>query len=650
MALSAERHPVANLAVALCVAGYLIPCVWGESDVFASVRMKPEGPFGVRLEKMLRNHVEATDPVVLAALFGERDNAGWWWKTEFWGKYMHSAVPFWQRFGSDGLRSKIDAGVEELLLHQEACGYIGNYPDNVRCDNGWDIWGIKYTMLGLLHYYDGMKAAGEDAKAARALGACRRLCDYLIGEIGSGGRRDVPLCSTGWYAGLPSCSVLEPVVWLYNRTHERKYRDFARRIVDELSDAPEGPQLVKQADIPVAKRRFEKMPDKYKGAGNHMMTKAYEMMSCYQGLLEYWQMAKSEGEDGVDRLFDAALKSARNIVESEVNLAGGAASGEHWYNGADQQYRHISWLQETCVTTTWMRLCEKLLSITHDPFWADQVEMTFYNAYLASMNMNADTFAAYTPLMGDRSAGHHHCKMHTNCCNANGPRGWLAVLNSFLTCHGDSVYLNFYMSGNATIEFSEKGRRGSFRFYTCYPYDENAEFQYNGDEAQFNLHLRIPAFAAGASVKVNGKVVAGEVKPGAYFCIDRTWRSGDNVEIHLPLAVKMHRLHDHVAFTRGPLCLARDTRFRDGALDDDIRSGEINLEVLRSFKRVKVPDPTMAFAVAAVLPTGSHTEDPDNGSLPSVVHFTDYATAGNLWSVENRYRVWLPELIPGRTY
>ena len=58
----------------------------------------------------------------------------------------------------------------------------------------------------------------------------------------------------------------------------------------------------------------------------------------------------------------------------------------------------------------------------------------------------------------------------------------------------------------------------------------------------------------------------------------------------------------------------------------------------------------MPFAVAAMLPTGSHTEDPDNGVLPGAVHFTDYASAGNLWSVENRYRVWLPELIPGRTY
>ena len=58
----------------------------------------------------------------------------------------------------------------------------------------------------------------------------------------------------------------------------------------------------------------------------------------------------------------------------------------------------------------------------------------------------------------------------------------------------------------------------------------------------------------------------------------------------------------------------------------------------------------MMLAVAAPLPAGSHTADPDNGVLPDVVRFTDYASAGNLWRPDNRYRVWLPELIPGRTY
>ena len=149
---------------------------------------------------------------------------------------------------------------------------------------------------------------------------------------------------------------------------------------------------------------------------------------------------------------------------------------------------------------------------------------------------------------------------------------------------------------------------------------------------------------------MNGKPVQEEVRAGSYLAITRTWEAMDKVDIEFSLPVEMHRLHDHVAFTRGPLCLARDTRFNDGALDDEIRADKVFSRDLATFQRVRCDDPSMLLAVSATLPVGYHTEDPDNGVYSSTIHFTDYASAGNLWRPDNRYRVWLPELIPGRTY
>ena len=37
-----------------------------------------EGPFGARLDRMIRNHVVATDAKKLAALFGEQTRETWW--------------------------------------------------------------------------------------------------------------------------------------------------------------------------------------------------------------------------------------------------------------------------------------------------------------------------------------------------------------------------------------------------------------------------------------------------------------------------------------------------------------------------------------------------------------------------------------------
>jgi len=619
----------------------------GALSVRADVtRLTVTGPFGERLDRLIRNHVTATDAAYLANVFHEHTTEPWW-QTEFWGKYMHSAVPFWRYSGSAELKAKIDAGLGKLLAAQEPCGYLGNYSEDKRCNRGWDVWGMKYTMLGLLHYYDGTRLRDrvEVEKGDRALAACRRLCDYLIGELGPNGRRGLPLRYTGCYGGMPSGSVLEPVVWLYNRTKDRKYLDFATYVVGQLCDEKDGPRLVAQADVPVADRRFEVVPKAHQWNPQVQLTKAYEMMSCYQGLIEYAEAT------GRKEYLEAAVKTADSIRTTEVNLAGGAAAGEHWFRGADQQYRHISWQQETCVLTTWMRLCAKLLAVTGEPRWADELEKTFYNAYLGAMNLACDKFAAYTPLMGYRSNGHHHCRMHTDCCNSNGPRGYLAVLDSFLRAGTDEVKVSFYMSGHASAVLPESGAEVKLQLYTLYPRADNVQLWYRSREARaFTLKLRIPAFSGETDVLVNGKRHEAKVEGGRYLALTRTWQEADKVELKFSMPVEMHRLHDYVAFTRGPICLARDTRFGDGALDEEIRADRIKPTDLATFRLVRPPTTAMFLALAADLPAGYHSEDPDNGAHPVSVHFTDYASAGNTWQPNDRYRVWLPELIPGRTY
>ena len=115
-------------------------------------------------------------------------------------------------------------------------------------------------------------------------------------------------------------------------------------------------------------------------------------MSCYQGLLEYAEVESAKGRvqseaasagPVVTNLVKAAVMAAEDIVKEEINLAGGCASSEAWFHGARLQHLPYARLQETCVTITWMRLCEKLLSVTDDPKWADEIDRTFFNAYLA---------------------------------------------------------------------------------------------------------------------------------------------------------------------------------------------------------------------------------------------------------------------------
>ncbi len=602
--------------------------------------VKLKGYLGDRLDRMIENHVAARDVDYITAPFFEKTERQWRWQTEFWGKWMHSAMPYLEYAESGKLKTSVERGIRRILSTQEPSGYIGNYPEELRCGEGWDVWGMKYTMMGLLHYYDA-KRGSESAQ--RALEACKRLCDYVIAELGPGGRRRREVWQTGNWSGYASSSILEPVMWLYGRTKEKRYLDFAHCLVKGMTEPPAGPRLLDLAlkGVSVADRNGHgNKVDRHKGyVMKHNRWKAYEMMSCYQGLLEYGEVA------GHKDLIEAAIKTGEDIIREEVNLAGGCASSEAWFHGARKQHIAYTRLQETCVTTTWMRLCEKLLNVTGDPKWADQLERTFYNAYLGALRADGGEFAAYTPLSGNRWHGMHHCYMHTDCCTANGSRGYLCFLKEFFKMKDAAAVFNFYSSALVKGTLPD-GKSVAFDMYSLYPRGNFARIVSHTEGAgTVAVKLRIPAWSDRTSVRLNGKNLPG-VKPGEYFTLSHEWKYGDVVEIHFDMPVVAHRLDRYVAFTRGPVLMARDSRFGDGDLTEPLRRGIRDGQRMGGFCAVRTPCDAMWMAFSATLDMGSHHENPE-GSLPTTVFFCDYASAGNTWMRDNYYRTWFPvELEP----
>ncbi len=597
-------------------------------------QIKLKGYLGERLDAMIRNHVIGTDVDYLTAVFREKTERCGWWQTEFWGKYMHSAVPYSFYVHSGKLESDIDRGVRAIIASQEADGYIGNYPDELRFGEGWDVWGVKYTLLGLLHAHD---LRGD----AEILNAAKKLCDCAIAELGPKGKRGRELWTTGNWSGYASSSILEPVVWLYRVTNEKKYLDFASCIAKGMTEAKKGPRLLDLAlaGVSVADRNEPDYKDEFGDwtyVCKHNRWKAYEMMSCYQGMLEYFEAVGGAGK--AKDFLKAAVMTGEDIIREEINLAGGCACSEAWFHGARKQHLPYIRLQETCVTTTWMRFCEKLLEMTGDPKWADQIERTFYNAYLGAMKADGKEFAGYTPLTGNRYHGQHHCFMHTDCCTANGPRGFLCFLREMCVLGtersgGEDVpaaTFNFY--GSATFD--------GFDMYSLYPRENSVRITSHVKGRRI-LKFRIPAWSAKTTVSFNGKTLKG-VKAGTYFTIDRTLKLGDIIELAFDMPVVAHRLESNIAFTRGPVLLARDSRFGDGELSAVFRNGGTKTgDVMPSFTAVRVPTDAMWMAFSATLPLDLNEANPE-GANPQTVFFCDYASAGNEWSVKNHYRTWFP--------
>ena len=272
------------------------------------------------------------------------------------------------------------------------------------------------------------------------------------------------------------------------------------------------------------------------------------------------------------------------------------------------------------------------------------------------MRADGAEFSQYCPLAGTRATGENHSRMHTNCCNANGPRGFLAYLETVLTGSGDTLMYNHFGSGTISAIVPKSGKTVTFDVYTRYPEMGLVEMTCrNREPVEFTLRLRVPSWCDRLDARINyGEVLTCENADGRakYLDIRRVWKEGDYLDFTVLFGVKAHYKNDCVAFTRGPVVLARDLRFHDGDIGavlrpDFARSGSMQAGAAAAepnvrFERIRGgSDFWLAFAAA--LPTGSHSESTRDW-LPSVVSFCDFASAGRTWDDASAYRVWLPML------
>ncbi len=580
-------------------------------------QLKLGGYVGEKTDLILEKRVLAQDYDYLVEPFRHK-NETHLWQMEFWGKWMLGAVAAWEYSHDAELMDHMSKSVSSIIETQLPNGYIGNYPVENQLTN-WDIWGRKYVLLGLLRYHD---ITGDK----KALKAARKEADYLLTQLGPG---KVNIIETGYYHGMASSSILEPMILLYNKTNNQNYLNFAKYIVEQW-ETPNGPQLIAKAlnGIHVADRFPH--PEKWFSPENGQ--KAYEMMSCYNGLLELYKVTD------IANYLKAVEMTVQDIINEEINIAGSGSSFESWYHGKEQQTHPTFHTMETCVMTTWMKLNYDLLSLTGKSMYADHIEITYYNALMASTRYGGSEIAMYSPLEGSRGDHNHQCGMNINCCSANGPRGYMMIPRYAVMTSADEVYINLYTDFSAEFMLSPKSKI-TLEQKTSYPEGDQIQFTINPDKpGKFTVALRIPDWSIQNSLLVNGEEIDG-VLSGGYTKITRTWKKGDKIELQLDLRGRLVKLNGHAALLRGPIALTRDSRFNDGFVDEAVIIQHENNIVDIQISETKPEGIWLSFTAPLKLGTGiASTNDP-----ASQIHFCDFSSAGNTWDPNTRYKVWLPE-------
>ena len=585
---------------------------------------KMNGFVGRQLDLSYQNRILAQDVDHLIEPFRHRNETRLW-QSEFWGKWFTSAVLAYRYRPGPELKKTLQTAVQGLIATQTEDGYIGNYQSESHLQQ-WDIWGRKYCLLGLLDYHE---LTGDE----NALKAAGRLAGHLIKEIKE---KDGLIVNKGNYRGMAASSVLEPMVRLYNNTKNDKYLQFAEEIVQQW-ETPAGPQLISKSNVNV-RERFP-LPENWYSPEQGQ--KAYEMMSCYEGLLELYRVTgKEEYKKAVENTWE-------NIRNTEINIAGSGASEEMWFGGRDKQTMPVTHFQETCVTVTWIKLNQQLLRLTGEAKYADEIERSYYNALLGSLSKDGSDWAKYTPLNGRRLPGSGQCGMQLNCCNASGPRGQFTLPLTAVMASDRGVSVNFFVDGTYKLK-TPSGKELAVIQKTNYPVSGSIALSMElPREEEMTMRIRIPEWSRITKVFINDKAVE-DVNPGEYLEIARKWSSKDIVLVEMDMrgrAVISGDTRKFAAITRGPIVLARDSRLPGPPLVTVNRpvTDKDGYVELKSASTNNTDECWMQYSAMFVPESYAEYE-----AEPIAISFCDYASAG-YGAGKPAFEVWLAQLFSRRT-
>jgi len=210
-----------------------------------------------------------------------------------------------------------------------------------------------------------------------------------------------------------------------------------------------------------------------------------------------------------------------------------------------------------CGAYAHFKLTRYLLRVTRDARYGDSMERVMYNTILGAKPLQNDgrTFYYADCNFDGRKV---YSKNRWPCCSGTFPQIAADYRISAYLRDERGVYVNLYVP--SSVRWTRDSAQVALRQTGSYPEDSHVQLELTLSQPKaFALNLRIPAWAEAASIFVNGKKVSGPAEPGAFAELQREWKTGDRVELELPLKLRLEPLDsrhaDLVAVLSGPLVL-----------------------------------------------------------------------------------------------
>jgi len=208
-----------------------------------------------------------------------------------------------------------------------------------------------------------------------------------------------------------------------------------------------------------------------------------------------------------------------------------------------------------CGSYAHFKVTRYLLRVTRDSRYGDSMERVMYNTVLGSLPLQPDGRTYYYSDYNFKGRKVYHGQRWA-CCSGTLPQVAADYrINTFFR-DAQGVYVNLYIP--STVRWTQHGAQIELTQKSEYPYDAHVQIEVKASRAaEFAVNLRIPQWAEGASIAVNGKRKTASA--GSFASLKRHWKNGDRIELELPLRTRLEAIDaqhpETVALLAGPIVL-----------------------------------------------------------------------------------------------
>lgn len=490
----------------------------------------------------------------IAAGLEQGEFAGTHWQDEWIYKWIEAACYVYTQTRDERLVEQMDEIIDVIAKAQAPDGYIATQTQ-VR---GWprfqDVRHHELYTMG--HMITAACAHRRITGKANFLDVAIKCADYLYRTFITRDPALVHFCFNP--------SQIMALVELYRTTGERRYLDLANVYIDNRGSAPAPEFAVHPAGSDQTQDRVPLREEQH--VVGHMVLSTYLWCGATDAYMETGDCTLLEA---VDRLW-------HDLVERKLYVHGGVCPihrglsirNDMVWEAADAEYvlPNSTAYNETCAQIGNLMWNWRLLAASANPAHADVIELSIYNSILSGIGLDGTSwfytnvlrwYGADHPLLRNDAHGRFQPGRNHVCCPSNLVRTVAGFHGYLYGLSDEGLWVHQYAANTLDCELLD-GSRLRLLQETRYPWDGSVRITIEqAPEHAFAVKLRLPGWAAGAEVKVNGAASGEDVRPGTYLTLSRSWRPGDVIELDLPMRVRLVEGHPRIEATRNQVAVMR---------------------------------------------------------------------------------------------